>query len=183
MTTFTFYSADNAPAVARPFLAEIQRELGFIPGLLAGLAESPSALQAYLQLTELLDQSSLSPTERHIAALSASVENRCHYCVPFHSQMARSRAGVDEAVVDAARAGQTLPDPRLDALAVFTRAVVRQRGWVDEGAIASFLAAGFSRANALDVVLAITLKTLSNYANRLMQTPLDEALTAEAWVA
>lgn len=183
MTTFTFYSADDAPAAARPILAEVRREFGFVPGLLAGLAESPSALKAYLQLTELLDQTSLSPAERHIAALAASVENRCDYCVPAHSHMARSVAGVDDAVVDAARAGQKLPDPRLDALAVFTRAVVQRRGWASDAEMASFLAAGFSRANALDVVLAITLKTLSNYANRIMRTPLDEAFAAEAWAA
>lgn len=183
MTTFTFHTADDAPAAARPALMEVQRKLGFIPGLLAGLAESPSALNAYLQLTELLDQSSLSPAERHIAALSASVENRCDYCVPFHSAMARSVGGVDDAVVDAARAGRELSDARLDALAVFTRKVVQQRGWVDDADLAAFLEAGFSRANAVDVVLAITLKTLSNYANRIMRTPLDEAFTAEAWAA
>lgn len=183
MTKFTFHDSAHAPAAARPVLAEVQQQFGFIPGLLAGLAESPSALKAYLQLTELLDQSSLSPAERHIAALSASVENRCDYCVPFHSHRARSVAGVDDAVIDAARAGRQLPDARLDALAVFTRTVVQQRGWVDDDAIVAFLAAGFSRANALDVVLAITLKTLSNYANRIMRTPLDEAFAAEAWAA
>ncbi|MDD5033234.1 MAG: carboxymuconolactone decarboxylase family protein [Methylococcaceae bacterium] len=105
MTTFTFHTPDSAPATAQPILAEVRKEFGFLPGLLAGLAESPSALKAYLQLTELLDHSSLSPAERHIAALSASVENRCDYCVPFHSHMARSVAGVDDAIVDAARAG------------------------------------------------------------------------------
>lgn len=183
MTTFSFHDANDAPAAARPVLAAIQQEFGFIPGLLAGLAESPSALKAYLQLTELLDQSSLSPAERHIAALSASVENRCDYCVPFHSFMARSVAGVDDADVDAARAGRELPDPRLNALAVFTRTVVQQRGWVSDAEIAVFLKAGFSRANALDVVLAITLKTLSNYSNRIMRTPLDEAFAGEALAA
>ncbi|QSA96311.1 carboxymuconolactone decarboxylase family protein [Methylococcus sp. EFPC2] len=183
MTTFTFYQPDNAPAAARAVLAAVQQELGFIPGLLAGLAESPSALKAYLQLTELLDQSSLSPAERHIAALSASVENRCDYCVPFHTHQARSVAGLDGAVIDAARAGKELPDPRLDALAVFTRTVVQKRGWVTEGAVAAFLEAGFSRANALDVVLAVTLKTLSNYSNRILRTPLDDAFADDAWAA
>ncbi len=183
MTTFIFHDADNAPAAARPVLAEVQTKLGFIPGLLAGLAESPGALKAYLQLTELLDQSSLGPAERHIAALSASVENRCDYCVPFHSHMARSVAGVDDAIVEAARSGQELPNPRLNALAVFTKAIVQQRGWVGDAEIDAFLDAGFSRADALDVVLAVTLKTLSNYANRIMRTPLDEAFSVEAWAA
>ncbi|WP_162232559.1 carboxymuconolactone decarboxylase family protein, partial [Methylogaea oryzae] len=38
----------------------------------------------------MLDESSLNPAERHIAALAASQENRCDYCVPFHSHMALS---------------------------------------------------------------------------------------------
>jgi len=33
----------------------------------------------------------------------------------------------------------------------------------------------------LEVTLGIAMKTLSNYANGLMNTPLDEAFKPEAW--
>ncbi|MGZ8908013.1 MAG: hypothetical protein ACXW1U_20100 [Methylobacter sp.] len=45
----------------------------------------------------------------------------------------------------------------------------------------NFLAAGYSQAQVLDVVLGVTMKTLSNYTNHLIDTPLDTAFQAEAW--
>lgn len=180
MTQFNFYTVDNAPLDSKSVLENVQNQLGCVPNLLAGLAEAPSSLKAYLQLTDLLQHSSLSPVEVHIAALAASVENRCNYCVPFHSHVARSELGIDDAIVDAAREGREIPEPRLNALANFTQAVVQNRGWVSDQNIDAFLAAGFERSNVLDVVLAITLKTLSNYSNRIMNTPLDEAFATES---
>ncbi|MDD5033235.1 MAG: hypothetical protein PHE55_00630 [Methylococcaceae bacterium] len=61
--------------------------------------------------------------------------------------------------------------------------MVQKRGWASETEIAAFLEAGFSLANVLEVVLTITLKTLSNYANRIMRTPLDKTFAAEIWAA
>jgi alkylhydroperoxidase family enzyme len=44
-----------------------------------------------------------------------------------------------------------------------------------------FLNAGFTPQQALEVVLGIGLKTLSNYTNHLADTPLDEAFAGRAW--
>eukprot|EP01030_Chromulinospumella_sphaerica_P032223 gene32223-32946_t len=46
--------------------------------------------------------------------------------------------------------------------------------------IAAFVAAGFTRAQALDVVLAVGLKTMSNYVNHLAETPLDPPFANDA---
>ena len=61
------------------------------------------------------------------------------------------------------------------------RAVLdRERGWVSEADVQKFVDAGFTRANVLDVILGITFKRLSNYANHVADTPLDEAFGAQA---
>lgn len=52
----------------------------------------------------------------------------------------------DVAIVDALRQQQTLPDKKLDALANFTRAVVKQRGMVTDITFDNFIAAGYSKA-------------------------------------
>ena len=84
-------------------------------------------------------------------------------------------------MVDALRDGGVLSDLRLDALATFVRQVVRQRGWVEHANIEAFIDAGFTRAQVLEVVLGVAQKTLSNYANHLMKTPLDAAFESERW--
>lgn len=51
----------TATASARQDLTAAGRILGFVPNLLAVLAEAPIALRAYINLTELLGDGSLSP--------------------------------------------------------------------------------------------------------------------------
>lgn len=51
--------------------------------------------------------------------------------------------------------------------------MVVKRGLPDSADVNAFLAAGYSERQILEVVLAIAVKTLSNYANRLFHTPVD----------
>ena len=113
--------------------------------------------------------------------MAISVENGCEFCVGAHSVMARNMARVPGDVVDALRANTDLPDPRLNALAGFTRAVVRERGFVQGEKLDAFLAAGFTRAQVLEVILGVGMKTISNYANHLLESPLNEQFASEEW--
>ena len=72
------------------------------------------------------------------------------------------------------RDGGALADPRLEALRQFTVRVLETRGRVPEAEVATFLEAGFTRTHALEVVLGIAVKVMSNYTNSLAGTPLDE---------
>lgn len=182
MTDFQIHTLDSAPPEGREKLEAVQSRMGFIPNLFGGLAEAPPALEAYLALDELLRRTSLSPAEQQVVLLSASVENHCAFCVAAHSSGAL-KAGASREVVDALRDGDEVPDARLGALAAFTQAVVRERGFVDERHMESFLEAGFSRANVLEVIMAVGMKTLSNYANHILETPLNEELSEFAWSA
>ena len=74
-----------------------------------------------------------------------------------------------------------IADARLQALAEFTRAVVATRGEVGSKEMESFLAAGYDRQQVLEVILGVAMKTLSNYANNLMHTPLDAPFQPETW--
>lgn len=182
MTDFPIHSTDSAPDASRPILEGAAKAYGFLPNLLGGLAEAPIALEGYTTLSKIFDKSSLSAVERQVALISISVENICTYCVAAHSGIA-SMAGMDDGVLDALRTGGTLPDARLEALRVFTLKMVVGRGHVDDADIEAFLDAGYSRQNILEVVFAISMKTLSNYANHLIDTPLDAAFQPKAWAS
>lgn len=181
MNQFTIHKIETAPVAAQKLLEGSQQKYGFVPNLHGGLAESPAALQAYLDLTRLFGTTSLTPAEQQIVLIAASVENHCAYCVAAHSMIARQMVKVDPAVVDALRQGQPLPDSKLEALAVFTRAVVKQRGMVTGKPLVDFISAGYNRAQVLDVVLGVAMKTLSNYTNHIIDTPLDKQFQSEAW--
>lgn len=182
MSTFKLHTIASAPVGAVPILEAANKGLGFIPNLYAHLAEAPTALQAYKQLGALLEQSSLTPAEQQVVLLSTSVENRCEYCVAAHSFLARNMVKVPDEIISALRNIQPVPNSKLNALALFAKAVVRERGWVaDSPELKDFFAAGYTQQHALEVVLGVSMKTLSNYANHLTDTPLDAAFAGEAW--
>lgn len=181
MTAFPFHTLASAPAESQSILAQAERNLGFVPSLYAGLAESPAALKAYLQLSQIMNGSSLDPVEQQIIALTASAENDCTFCMAAHSTIARTMMKIDNAIVDALREQRPLPNPHQEALRRFVQAVVRERGVVRGPVLDAFLAAGYNQRQALDVVLGVAWKTLSNYANHLLDTPTDPAFEAERW--
>ena len=184
MTTFTVHTPDTAPDAARATLAAVEKSWGFLPKLHAVLAESPAALDAYATLFDIAARSGLTPAELQVAYLTFSVFHGCEYCTMGHTWLARN-AGLDEASVQALRGGRALPDARLEALRVFADALVRRRGDVGDAAVDAFIAAGYRRSDALDLLVVLAAKTISNYANHIAHTP-HEAFMADpslAWRA
>lgn len=181
MSEFTLHTTESAPEEARALLQGAQSTMGFVPNLYANLANAPAALEAYFGLSAQFDKTSFNPVERQVVLLTASVENGCEFCVAAHSMIARKMAKVPDAVVDALRNKTALPDERLQALSSFTRAMVKERGWVTGAPLDAFLQAGFTHQQALEVVLGVTMKTLSNYANHLTGTQTNAEFAHEAW--
>ncbi|MEE8525322.1 MAG: carboxymuconolactone decarboxylase family protein [Thermoanaerobaculia bacterium] len=180
MTDFVVHSQDSAPDAARATLSQAGAAFGFVPNLIAVMAESPALAEAYFAISKLFGETSLSPVERQIVLLTVSHDNACGYCMAAHTTIAQM-SRVPQPVIDALRAGEELPDLKLEALRQFTLAVVHQRGRVDDSDIDRFLAAGYGEANILDVILGIGMKTLSNYTNHIADTPLDPAFAAQDW--
>src|SRR5438045_9709365 len=149
MATFTQYTSANAPEASRSLLQQVHKALGFIPNLYATFAESPALLQGALALDAGLDQGALSGVERQLVKIAVSTENGCTYCVAAHSTIAGMLKARPE-VVTAVRTGARVGDSKIDVLVTFTRAVVRNKGFVPEMAVAAFLSAGSSERQLLE---------------------------------
>ena len=180
MNILDVHTTETAPAPAAEMLGEIEKAYGFIPNLYGVFAESPAALRAYMILGKILDKSSFSATERQLIILAASRLNECNYCIAAHTVVAGMQK-VPTDVVEAIREDRPISDSRLQALRAFTTAVVEKRGWVSDEDVSTFMAAGYSKAQILEVILGVSFKTLSNYTNHLADTPLDAAFEAGAW--
>ena len=180
MSNFQIHTQESAPSGSQALLAGAEKAFGFVPNLLGVFAESPAVLEAYLSLSGLLDKSSFSPTERQVAILAISRFNECHYCVAAHSVIAGMQ-NVPADVVDAIRNDEAIGDARLQALRVFATAAVEKRGWLSDEDVAAFVEAGYTQAQVLEVILAISFKTLSNYVNHVADTSLDAAFASQAW--
>lgn len=182
MGKFTLHNLESSPAVSRPAMEAVAKKFGFVPNLIRELAGAPVALMAYVTLSGLLDETSFTPVERQIILATASAENGCEYCVAAHTAGLKMAAFADDQI-DAIREQRRLADRRLEALRVFTAEVVNKRGRIDDADLDAFLHAGYTKEQALEVLVGIAMKTLSNYTNHIAHTPLDKELQAFAWEA
>ncbi|MEL6196900.1 MAG: carboxymuconolactone decarboxylase family protein [Pseudomonadota bacterium] len=182
MTTdrFPLHDETTAPEAARDALAATRKNFGMIPNLERVMAGAPALLAAYSGAWDLFDETSLTPAERQIVYQTANVENECDYCVPWHSLLAK-KAGLAPAEVEALRTGTPLSDPRHEALRAFARRLIHSRGKVLEADLEAFLGVGYTAQQALEVVLGLAIKTMSNFTNSIAGTPLDTAVRPLAW--
>jgi uncharacterized peroxidase-related enzyme len=161
----------TAPAGSRPLLEAVTKKLGRTPNLFLTLAHSPAALQSYLQQSEALSHGLFSAAERERIALAVAEANGCDYCLAAHTALGKG-AGLDPAEVQAARRGAS-SDPKQAALARFARTLAAERGVVSDAGLEAFLAAGWSRAQAVEAVAVVGINLLTNYVNHLAATEVD----------
>lgn len=182
MTDFTNHTIDTAPAASKPLLQAAKNKTGFVPNLYAGMAEAPALLEGYQTISEIFDKTSFSATERQIILMTSNRLNGCTYCMAAHTTISQM-SGVPEDVITALRNNTPIADAKLEALRQFAIVIVESRGWPNEGEIQTFLNAGYTKQNILEVVLGTAMKVLSNYTNHIVDVPLDDAFKPNTWSA
>lgn len=181
MTDFVRHTLETAPKKGRPLLEDSLKGFGRVPSLHAVMADAPALLDGYKHLHALFaNETSFDKDEVTVVWQTINVEHECRYCVPAHTAIAKGMK-VDDAISEALRNETPLPNAHLEALRTFTLQVVRARGVVSDAEIETFLAAGFTRRQVLEVVLGVAQKVMSNYTNHLAQTPVDAPMQAFAW--
>ena len=173
-------TVDTAPEQSRPILENVKKSFKFIPNLFGVFANSPTMLEGYVGLEKVFGAGTFSPVERQIILLSASVENRCDYCIAAHSTLLKAFLHVPAEVVSAVRSNEPVSDSKLSALVALTKQIVTERGHVSAQVMDNFLAVGYQNNQVLEVLVGVALKTMSNYLDHISPTELDPAFQAEA---
>jgi alkylhydroperoxidase family enzyme len=178
---FTYHDETSAPNASLPYIAGAKAMFGFLPNLHKILAESPAAHEAYSTLYRLAtEKTGFTPIEAQVVLMASNFHNRCHYCMAGHSMiMGILKAPQD--VIDALRGGTPIADPKLEALRTFSSRLLEQRGHVGDDALQVFFDAGYTKAQALDVLVCLSAKLVSNFTNALAHTELDSPMKAMAW--
>lgn len=175
------HTPETAPAEARKMLEDTQEKLGgFLPNLYRQMAEVPVVLETYFALQKLLARTRFTPAEQQLILLTASARNGCKYCVPAHSSGGRM-AKLDKQAIEAVRNGTEAEDPKLQALRAFTEEALETRGKVSDAALKRFTDAGYEESQALEVIIGLSMKTVSNYFARMTDTPLEDIMAKMEW--
>lgn len=171
---FVDLDEDTAPEAAKAMLAATRERFGFLPSALARMVAAPALARAFQQAHQTFERTSFSALEREIAVVVLAHCIDCEVCVAIHAGML-VRLGRPEIAEQLAR-GVPLATPRLAALVAMTEAIWRERGDVDPAVFDAFLAAGFSRTQALELVIGVGAYVMSMFANRLTGAPVDPQL-------
>lgn len=170
--------AAKAPIAA--IFNDLENQFGFVPNLYRVVADSASATLALHTMNNQFSACNLTAIEQEVVALTVSAQNGCIYCVSAHSKFA-SQLDMDSETLSALREQRSLVDEKLNALRTFTLQTMAAAGHASQEELVRFFDAGFSPAQAIDVVLGITVKTLTNYVSSLTAVPLDDAFKAHRW--
>ena len=160
----------------RALLAGIGKKLGFVPGLLRAMANSPATLRGYVQLREALASGALPMRIREQIAIAVAARNRCRGCLAAHDHFGRS-AGLCENELAAARHWQS-SDPRASAALNFAHAVITNGGHLNATEIEAARIAGLSDANIVEIAAALGMNILTNLISNLAAVDPDFAETA-----
>ena len=180
MTTLKVHNIETAPEGSKALLENSQKAYGMIPGLHGVLAGAPGILEAYQTLHQLFVDSSFNNEELTVVWQTINIEHACHYCVPAHTGIAKMMK-VDDDITEALRNETPLENPKLEALRTMTLTIVRNRGQVTQEDLNTFYAAGYEERQVLEIILGLSQKTISNYANHIANTPVDAGFKKFAW--
>jgi Carboxymuconolactone decarboxylase family len=184
MTRIPSHTIEDAPAAARPLLADVIQfsPTGRLLNLHAQMAHAPAVLDAYVSIRRAAAQhGTLDQPVRTALMLAVAVAGGSDYALAVISLLAL-RSGWRPDQVTALRAGQDLGQPGTDALLAVIREAAAGAGRVSDASWDRAVAAGWTGGQLAEAFayLALTLFTgyFLNYAGTDLDLPADPARAA-----
>ncbi len=170
----TLVRAATAPAQTRTLLKTIANERGQVPSYALVLANSPHALQAFIEMQRRLETGQLDKQTQARIALAITERNASEYCQMRHTAEARA-VGLSEDEIQAAKAGTSNADRKAAALVQLAVELVDQNGAIGAIPIAAARVAGATEGEIAEVMLHIGLNVAANVLAKATKLPIDEA--------
>ena len=180
MTNFPVHTMESAPERSKPALRQLQSAFGMIPNIAAAMATSPVLINSLVGLFQNVHGGSFTEAQVQTVLLTDAVTNACTWAVAFHTALAL-KEGIAPTDVEAIREGLLPRDGKLAALSALAKTMIEKRGRVDDRDIDRFIAAGFGKDHALEVIGIVAASTITNYTGSITKTPLEAPFQAHAW--
>ena len=180
MLTYQIHTIESAPEKSRSLLELFTEAVGFVPNLAGAIANSPVLAKSLLGLFQNVHSGSFTEAEVQVLLLTNAVTNSSSWPVAFHTALALKQ-GLDPADVQAIRERRLPEQQRYAALSRLAKTLIEHRGQVSNDDYDTFLKAGFEKEHVLEVVAVIAASTITNYASKITNPPLEAFLEEHAW--
>lgn len=173
----------KADEAQKDLLVRAKNENKMIPNMYKAMVNSPALLDVYMYgYKNFREGGDFSPAEQEVVFLTISAENNCTYCMGAHSFLADTISKVPVEVTEAIRNNIEIPHDKLRILSEFTRVMLNKRGFPRRNDVQRFLEAGYTEKHILSIILALSVKTISNYTNHVFHTELDGVFKSREWI-
>src|SRR5215467_2640445 len=153
----------QASGKSKELLGAVHNSLKATPNLARALANSPAALQAWIDFNGALANGSLEAKTREGIALAVAQENSCEYCLAAHTAIGKL-VGLTEQEIVGSRQGHGNSVKSTSALK-FARELVESRGKIPFSSIQSLHDNGFTDGEIVEIVAHVALNIFTNYFN------------------
>ena len=180
MTHFPVLTMESAPERSKPALKQLEAAFGMIPNIAGVMANSPVLINSLVGVFGNVHGGSFTESQIQTVLLTDAVTNESEWAVAFHTALAL-KAGLDSADVEAIREGRMPKDEKHAALSSLAKTLIEKRGRLDDRDVDQFIAAGFSKDLALEVIAIVAASTITNYTGSVTRIPLEAPFQAHAW--
>jgi AhpD family alkylhydroperoxidase len=180
MTSFPVHTLESAPERSKPALQQLQSAFGMIPNIAGAMATSPVLINCLVSLFGNVHGGSFTEAQVQTVLLTDAVTNACTWAVAFHTALAL-KEGVDAKDVQAIREHRMPQDAKLAALSALAKTMIEKRGRLSDQDVDRFIAAGFGKDHALEVIAIVAASTIKNYTGSVTKPPLEAPFQAHAW--
>lgn len=171
MSRINVIDPKTATGEAKELLDGVQQQLGIVPNFIRALANSPTALSAFLGLYGALGRAAIDKATQERIALVVAEENGCQYCVSAHTAIGRS-AGLSNEEMLLNRQGDS-GDTKAAAAVAFAKALNEHRGEVTTGEFEAVRAAGFSDGEIVEIITLVALNVFTNILGKSTLVNID----------
>jgi uncharacterized peroxidase-related enzyme len=171
MTRIKPLEPSEASPKAQNLLGAVQAKIGMTPNMMKTMAQSAAVLDGYLGLSGALSSGVLNPKLREQIALAVGQANSCQYCLSAHSTIGKMVGLKPEEIAASRRA--TATDPKVAAALRFVQDLVVHKGIVDDSALSSVRAAGYTDAEIVEIIAHVAMNIFTNYFNHVAGTEVD----------
>lgn len=156
---------------AARLLESVERNFGATPNIFKTLANSPEALEAYLNLQSALSNGKLPKPLRESIALAVAGFNGCDYCASAHTYLG-DKLGIGQEELAANLRGKS-SDPKTAAALGFSMVILETHGHPSKKEVAKVRAAGFSIGETIEILSFVSLNVFTNYFNETFGVEVD----------
>ena len=182
MTHFPVHTIDSAPERSKQSLQQLQSAFGMVPNIVGAIATSPVLINSLVGLFGNVHGGGFTEAQVQTVLLTDAVTNASTWAVAFHTALAL-KEGINPADVQAIREGRLPKDSKLAELSALAKALIERRGHLNDQDLDRFIAAGFGKDHALEVIAIVAASTITNYTGSITKPPLDPPFQAHAWAA